>query len=237
MTMKAQDLKSVSVVVYRWLLKRKWWVIGGVLALSIFMIGPVIVMRLSTQGDRFAAGDFTRLPNYSVALVLGAGVLPDGQPTPYLQRRLDSAVELYKAGKVTTLLLSADNSSSHHNEPVAMQKYVVEQGVNKDDTVLDYAGFNTYDSCYRAKAIFGLKEAIVVTQAYHLPRAIWTCNHLGVKSVGVAARLAAGSSSDYTFNYLLREIASADKAVFQVIFKPKPTVLGNFEPITDSSRP
>ncbi len=216
---------------WRWLLKRKWWVTGAVIILFVLMFWPVVLMQLTTNGDRLAAGD-ENVPKRDVAIVFGAGVLPDRKPTPYLQRRLDSAVDLYKAGKVNVLLLSGDNSTLHHNEPIVMQQYVVEHGVKQADTVLDYAGFNTYDTCYRAKAIFGVKEAILVSQAYHLPRAIWTCNHLGVKSVGYSAKLAGGSSgSDYTFNYLLREIASSDKAVFQVVFKLKPTVLGNPEPI------
>lgn len=121
------------------------------------MLSPVVVMRAATNGERFAAGDYRDLPGgYDVAIVLGAGVLPSGEPTPYLQRRLDSAVDLYKAGIVKTLLLSGDNSASHYNEPVAMQRYVAEQGVPRTATVLDYAGFNTYDSCYRAEALFGV---------------------------------------------------------------------------------
>lgn len=150
---------------------------------------------------------------------------PSGEPTPYLQRRLDSAVDLYRAGMVEVLLLSGDNSASHYNEPVAMQRYMAEQGVPKTATVLDYAGFNTYDSCYRAKAVFGIEQAIVVSQAYHLPRAVWTCIQLGIQTVGVAAKLATGADSDYTVNYLLREILSSEKAIFQAVFKPRPTVL------------
>ena len=196
------------------------------------VLAPPIVMYLSTSGERFASGD-PRIPKRDVALVLGAGVLPDGNPTPYLQRRLNSAVELYKAGTVDVLLLSGDNSTIHYNEPVAMQRYVVAQGVPEEDTVLDYAGFNTYDSCYRARAIFGVEQAIIVSQAYHLPRAIWTCNHVGVQSVVVAAKPAGQGGRDYTLNYLIREIGSSDKAMLQSIFKPKPTVLGKFEPIED----
>lgn len=213
------------------LLRYRWWVVGAAVAGFVFVMGPVVLMRLATNGERFAAGDYSNLPDYDVAIVLGAGVLPSGEPTPYLQRRLDSAVDLYRAGKVSVLLLSGDNSVSHYNEPEAMQRYVLGRGVNKDDTVLDYAGFNTYDTCYRAKAIFGVTEAVLVSQAYHLPRAVWTCNRLGVKSVGVAATRPQGSLGDYTISYLLREVASSDKAALQVIFKPQPTVLGDSEPI------
>jgi vancomycin permeability regulator SanA len=113
-----------------------------------------------------------------------------------------------------------------------MQRYVVKRGVQKDDTVMDFAGFNTYDSCYRARAIFGVEQAIVVSQAYHLPRAVWTCDRLGITSIGVAAKVAEGANGrDYTFNYLLREVASSNKAMLQAMFKPKPAALGQPEPI------
>ena len=225
------NMKAKMMPIWHWAIRRKWLLAGGVVVLVGLMLLPVVVIRLATNGERFAAGD-SRIPERDVAIVLGAGVLPSGEPTPYLQRRLDSAIDLYKAGTVKVLLLSADNSTSHYNEPIAMQRYVTQRGVDKRDTVLDYAGFNTYDTCYRAKAIFGVTEAILVSQAYHLPRAIWTCDHLGVKSVGVAATIAEGSSgSDYTINYLLREIVSSDKAMLQTIFKPKPTALGDAEPI------
>ena len=225
------NMKAKMMPIWHWAIRRKWLLAGGVVVLVGLMLLPVVVIRLATNGERFAAGD-SRIPERDVAIVLGAGVLPSGEPTPYLQRRLDSAIDLYKAGTVKVLLLSADNSTSHYNEPIAMQRYVTQRGVDKRDTVLDYVGFNTYDTCYRAKAIFGVTEAILVSQAYHLPRAIWTCDHLGVKSVGVAATIAEGSSgSDYTINYLLREIVSSDKAMLQTIFKPKPTALGDAEPI------
>lgn len=221
-------MKSVG----RWHIKRRWWMIGSLAFVLALLVTPEIVMRLTTQ--RFAAGD-PGIPERTVAIVLGAGVMPDGNPSPYLQRRLDSAVDLYKAHKAHVLLLSGDNTTVHYNEPVAMQRYVVAQGVDKDHTVLDHAGYNTYDSCYRAKAIFGVTQAIVVSQAYHLPRAIWTCNHLGVESVGVAAKTTGVSGGDYTLRYLLREVASSEKAMLETVLKPKPTVLGKFEPIQDSA--
>ena len=225
-------LRSIFMSFAGWVSRYRLWLVGLFALLVLLTLGPVAVMRIATNGERFAAGDTKNLPDYDVAIVFGAGVLLDGQPTPYLQRRLDSAIDLYRAGKVNVLLLSGDNSTAHHNEPIAMQRYVLAHGVEEGDTVLDYAGFNTYDSCYRAKAIFGVNEAILISQAYHLPRAIWTCSSLGVKSVGVAAKLAKDSNGrDYTTNYLLREIVSSDKAILQTIFKPKPTVLGAPEPI------
>ncbi|MBX6334686.1 YdcF family protein [Candidatus Saccharibacteria bacterium] len=221
---------SVLGSVARWVARHKWWIVGGAALVAAVILGPPVVMYVSTSGERFAAGD-PRIPKRDVALVFGAGVQPDGNPTPYLKRRLDSAIDLYKSGTVKVLLLSGDNRTIHYNEPIAMQRYVVSQGVPEEDAVLDYAGFNTYDSCYRARAIFNVKRAIVVSQAYHLPRAVWTCGHVGVESIGVSAKPAGTGSKDYTINYLIREIGSSDKAMIQTIFKPKPTFLGKFEPI------
>ncbi len=212
--------------------RRKWWFVGGLVVALILIFTPVVVMNVATGSKRYAAGDMS-VPQRSVALVFGAGIImADGKPTPFLQRRLDSAIDLYKAGKVNVLLLSGDNSTIDHNEPFVMGEYAVSQGVHKDDVVMDFAGFSTYDTCYRAKAIFGVTEAILVTQAYHLPRAVWTCDSLGVKSVGVAAKSADDAGgSDHTVNYLLREVVSINKAMVQTLFKPRPIVLGEFEPI------
>jgi vancomycin permeability regulator SanA len=109
-----------------------------------------------------------------------------------------------------------------------MKKYALKLGAKDKDVVLDYAGYSTYDTCYRARYIFGVEDAIIVTQGYHLPRAVMTCNDLGVKSMGVAA-LRRGH--DFTVNYILREWLSTNKAVIQLITKPQPTLLGKPEPI------
>jgi len=104
-----------------------------------------------------------------------------------------------------------------------MQAYAKKLGVPDKDMVLDYAGFNTYDTCYRARAVFGVKDATLVSQGYHLPRAMTTCASLGVKNTGV---IAVHPARDYTVAYIIREFLSTDKMVFQQIFKPQPTVLG-----------
>jgi vancomycin permeability regulator SanA len=224
------ETRIVLVGIWGWIWLRKWWFIGTGIGLGILIIAPAIWVHLATRVDRYQS--VASVPARTVAVVFGAGVLPDGTPTPYLERRLNTAVQLYKAGKAKILLLSGDNSTSHYNEPVAMKRYAVAHGVKEQDIVLDYAGFNTYDSCYRAKAIFGVHQATLVTHDYHLPRAIWTCDSLGVKSIGLAAQDAGKLGRDFSINYLIRELGSTDKAALQNVFKPKPTVLGKFEPIT-----
>jgi SanA protein len=122
-----------------------------------------------------------------VALVLGAGLYRDSSPTPALYDRVATAVDLYKAGKVKKLLMSGDNRFVNYNEPAAMKTLAVRLGVPAEDIVLDYAGRRTYDSCYRAGAIFGVQQALVVTQRFHLDRALFLCDALGVQAAGVVA--------------------------------------------------
>ena len=125
------------------------------------------------------------VPPAPVALVLGARVYPSGTPSPFLAARLDLAHRLYQAGKVRVVLVSGDNMAVEYNEPDAMRGYLIDAGMPPEAVVADYAGFDTYDSCARAKRIFGVEQLVVVTQAYHLPRAVATCRALGVDATGV----------------------------------------------------
>lgn len=165
-----------------------------------------------------------------VAIVFGAGLWRDGTPTPVLRDRVETAAELYFAGKVEKLLMSGDNSRQDYNEPQAMRDYAISLGVPDAVIALDYAGRRTYDTCYRARDIFGIRSAILVTQSFHLPRAIYTCNALGIKATGVPA-----DQRDYRKGSLaywnLREIPASLVALWEVhISKPLP-VLGDPEPI------
>jgi SanA protein len=127
------------------------------------------------------------VPERHVAIVFGAGISADGRPLPALADRVWTAAQLYHAGKVEVLLLSGDNRFIEYNEPGAMRRYALEQGVPDEDIVLDYAGRRTYDTCYRAGYIFGVEDAVLVTQWFHLDRALYTCDKLGIDVVGVAA--------------------------------------------------
>ncbi len=131
--------------------------------------------------------DPAAVPERPVALVFGAGYWPDGTPSDILRDRVAAAVELYRAGRVRKLLFSGDNRFVHYNEPEKMREVALALGMPEEDIVLDYAGRRTYDTCYRAKAIFGLTEVVVVTQRYHLPRALYTCQGLGLDAVGYVA--------------------------------------------------
>src|SRR5258708_11414714 len=126
--------------------------------------------------------DVSAVPAARVALVLGAGVHRDRRPSPILADRIKAAVALYKAGKVKKLLMSGDNRVANYNEPDVMKKMALDLGVPKEDVQVDYAGRRTYDSCWRAKYIFSQDNLIVVTQSFHMPRALFLCEMLGVKT-------------------------------------------------------
>jgi SanA protein len=141
-----------------------------------------------------------------------------------------AAAQLYFDGKVEKILLSGDNRYVNYNEPGAMQKYAIDLGVPKDVLVQDYAGKRTYDTCYRAKNIFQVDEAILVTQNFHLPRAMLTCNALGIKVTGVSADLRKYHLSSL-IPWQIRETLANFTALLDItIFHPKP-VLGPIEPI------
>lgn len=127
------------------------------------------------------------VPLRPVALVLGAGLWPDGSLTSILVDRVAVAADLYHAGIVQKLLCSGDNRFVDYNEPQAMLEYAVRLGVPEEDVVLDYAGRRTYDSCYRARTIFGVEQVVIVTQRFHAARALYLCDALGVDAVAILA--------------------------------------------------
>lgn len=174
--------------------------------------------------------DFSAVPTEPVAIVFGASVRPDGNLSPMLADRVMAAVTLYQQGRVHKLLMTGDNSRVDYNEVVAMQHYAEAHGVPAEDITLDYAGFSTYESCYRARAIFGVDRAVLVTQGFHLPRAVYTCRALGVDAVGLGTP-DWGIYSDWLMRrYTVRESLATLKAVVDVhLTHPLPTFLGPFE--------
>jgi SanA protein len=163
-------------------------------------------------------------PPMPAAIVFGAGYWPGGRLSDALADRMETAIDLYKAGRVNKLLLTGDNRFVDYNEPAAMAEYATARGVPREDMVLDYAGRRTYDSCYRAGAIFGLKQAVLVTQGFHLPRALFTCDRLGLQVVGVVADRHRLFREPW---YRLRELPALARAWLDVtLLKPLP-VLGD----------
>jgi len=194
--------------------------------LLLFLLPRLLIEALSISSIKTVEN----LPNYRTAVVFGAGLNRDGTPTNVLRDRVKTAVDLYKAGIVDKILLSGDNRFVYYNEPAAMYQYAIALGVPSDALVMDYAGRRTYDTCYRAKEIFGLAEAILITQRFHLPRAIFICKSIGIKTAGLSADSEYyHKSSLWIWN--VREILASAVALWDVwIAKPLP-VLGEPEPI------
>jgi SanA protein len=200
----------------------------GLLMLSVFLARAVIVAAsapyILAEADQ---------PTAQVALVFGAGLRRDGSPTAILRDRVQAAVQLYREGKVDKLLLSGDNSYIYYNEPGAMKEYAIGLGVPEEDIVLDYAGRRTYDSCYRAGVIFGITKAILVTQPFHLPRAVYTCRQMGLDATGFAAEnIYFRKVSRLYWN--IREVPAMLVAFFDVNITHPIPILGDKEPIFPS---
>jgi SanA protein len=172
-------------------------------------------------------------PPRPLVIVFGAGYWPSGRLSDALADRMDTAIDLYRAGKVNKLLLTGDNRFVDYNEPAVMAEYALARGVPRQDLVLDYAGRRTYDSCYRAAAIFGVERAVLVTQAFHLPRALYTCDRLGLDVVGVAADRHRYIRASW---FSLRELFALLRAWLDLnLLRPLP-VLGDPIPVDWDSR-
>ena len=146
------------------------------------LAGSITFVRVTSAGYLYTPES---VPPAPVALVLGARVFPSGTPSPFLAARLDLAHRLYRNGKVRVVLVSGDNMAPEYNEPDAMRTYLIRAGMPPEAVIADYAGFDTYDSCARARRIFGVEQLVIVTQGYHLPRAVATGRALGVDATGV----------------------------------------------------
>ncbi|GAA3152115.1 ElyC/SanA/YdcF family protein [Planomonospora alba] len=188
-------------------------------ALSLLALAPLTWAHLVSSGHRVVAdsspGWTAGVPRAPVALVLGAAV-HGGRPSPMLARRLDIAAELYRAGRVRALLLSGDNGRTGYDEPSVMRDYLIARGVPGRVLVLDYAGFDTWDSCVRARDVFGATRLTVVTQVFHLPRAVALCRTAGLEASGVgddSSRRWAGT----TYAYAVREFGAAAKAFLDAV--------------------
>ena len=164
-------------------------------------------------------------------LVLGAGVLPDREPTQVLQARLETALALYQGGRGSWILVSGDNRAPSYNEPKAMRRWLVKHGVPPDRVVSDYGGRRTYDSLKRAQAVFGVGRLLIVTSDFHLPRALYLARSLGLDAYGVPASTGvlplAKRVGFWGREYVARHLAAWDA------WFPPDTMLGPREPTPD----
>lgn len=202
----------------------------GLVGIGLASVLAVIALH-GWVGARYRPRVYTEIaqvPPRPAAIVFGAGYWPDGRLSDALTDRLETAVELYQAGKVNKLLLTGDNRFAHYNEPAVMAQYAQARGIPSEDLVLDYAGRRTYDSCYRAKAIFGVERAILVTQEFHLPRALFLCDRIGLDSIGI---VADRHRYIYARWYRLREILALVRAWLDVSLLHPVPVLGDPIPV------
>ncbi|MFF9206252.1 vancomycin high temperature exclusion protein [Streptomyces sp. NPDC014986] len=190
----------------------------------------------TTTGDRLRTT--ADVPRADVAVVFGAG-LWDGEPSPYLAHRLDAAAALYRAGRIEVVLVTGDNSREDYDEPDAMRAYLVRHGVPGARIVSDYAGFDTWDSCVRAKKVFGVDRAVLISQGFHIRRAVALCRAAGVAPYGVGV----DERHDATWYHGgVRELFAAGKAALDAALRPDPRFLGPQEPgveraLADASAP
>lgn len=193
------------------------------IAITLLVLATVFIPRLvtaiSTQGFIHTVEQSPKKP---VAIVFGAGLRWDGRPTPVLRDRVATAAQLYHDRKVDRLVMSGDYRSQEYNEPGAMREFAIQLGVPEEDIILDYAGNRTYDTCYRAANLFGIKSAALITQNFHLPRAVYTCRSIGIEAEGVIADRRYYHRNSLTF-WNFREVFATSVAMLEVhLTKPQP---------------
>ncbi|ALV35845.1 ElyC/SanA/YdcF family protein [Streptomyces sp. CdTB01] len=196
--------------------------VQAVMAGCVLALLPSTWLYVSTAGRLGTVAD---APRTEVAVVFGAG-LWNGEPSPYLANRLNAAARLYRENRVEVVLVTGDNSRKDYDEPDAMRTYLTKHGVPDRRIVSDYAGFDTWDSCVRAKKIFGVDRAVLISQGFHIRRAVALCQAAGVSSYGVGV----DAKHDVTWYYGgTREVFAAGKAALDAVFHPDPQFLGRKE--------
>jgi vancomycin permeability regulator SanA len=198
----------------------------------ILLIGGINVYILHFSKKYIITTD-QATPTTQAILILGARVYQNGALSDILRDRTDTAIELYKAGKAPVFLISGDHGTKDYDEVDAVKNYLLKEGIPAQSIFLDHAGFDTFDSLYRAKAIFGVESLIVTTQNFHLPRTVFVGNKLGITTYGVSADKQHYVDSSRNE---LREVLARTKAFFNIFFKSQPKFLGEKIPITGDAQ-
>ena len=215
-------------------MKRKWMIALAALCALAVLMGTVVLgingyVMAVTRKQILSAQQAAQIGDADCILVLGCRVYEDGTPSHMLEDRLQQSVELFELGAAPKLLMSGDHGQQEYDEVNTMKRYAVEHGVASSAVFMDHAGFSTYESLYRAKEVFGVEKVIIVTQRYHLYRALYIARQLGLEAYGVASdpRSYAGQIVRE-----VREILARNKDFLNTIFWPEPTYLGEQIPIT-----
>ena len=215
---------------------KKWkHILLAGICLVVLMIGGInwYVCHVSSSAIENKIDNFK---GYDVAMVLGAKVFPDGRLSDMMKDRADKALELYKAGLVKKILVSGDHGTDHYDETNTIRNYLLGKGIPREDVFMDHAGFTTFNSMYRARDVFKVKKMIVISQKFHLYRALYLADHLGLEVKGLEA-----DQHNYNrwglFELNVREVVACCKAVWQVdIANSKPRFLGTVIPIKGDGR-
>jgi SanA protein len=200
-----------------------WIVVAALAAVAVYVVANAAMVSAEAPYMYASVDDMPRAP---VIIVPGAAILRSGQLSPVFLERADAAIALYQAGKAGAILVSGDNSTLEHNEVDPARKYLVSQGVSEKNIYLDHAGFDTYSTMYRAKEIFGVTQAIVVTQSFHLPRSLFLAHRMGIDAVGYRSDRAHLLARNY-----VRESFARLKAMWDVTVNREPKFLGDKVPI------
>ena len=195
----------------------------------VAIVTMLIVIFVDTKD--FIYTDMDTIPVTEAAIVPSAAILKNGDLSPVLRDRVNTALDLYRAHKVAKILVTGNNESLAYNEVAPVRKYLLAKQVPEQDIFLDHAGFDTYSSMYRARTVFHVQSMTIVTQAFHLPRATYIARQLGIDAYG----LTADNGTYLLYNYI-REIPADIKAVVNLIFNRQPKYLGHVIPITGDGR-
>ena len=199
-----------------------------VIALMLIILGINLYVKSSTKNQIIENNDYSNLKDIDCIVVLGAGIWGD-KPSPMLEDRLLQAIDLYHNSVSSKIIMSGDHGKQDYDEVNTMKNFAIDKGVPSESIFMDHAGFSSYESIYRAKEIFGAKKIVIVTQKYHLYRALYIANQLGIEAYGVGADPRQYVGAMYRE---LREILARNKDFVKCIFKPEPTYLGDTIPVS-----
>ncbi len=200
-----------------------------VVLLVILVFGINFYVKASTKKQIIDnESELSNLSDVDCILILGAGVR-NNAPSPMLEDRLLKGIELYNKNISNKIIMSGDHGREEYDEVNIMKDFAIDKGIKSEDIFMDHAGFSTYESIYRAKEIFEAKKIIIVTQSYHLYRALYIANSLGIEAYGVSADLRTYTNQ---LSREIREIVARDKDFIKCIYKPKPTYLGDTIPVS-----
>lgn len=204
------------------------YVLIAIIILITIVLGINFYVKKSTKDQIIKEDEKTKLTDIDCIIILGAGVWGD-KPSPMLEDRLIEGIKLYKNNTSNKIIMSGDHGREEYDEVNTMKIYAIEKGIPSENIFMDHAGFSTYESIYRAKEIFGAKKVVIVTQKYHLYRALYIANRLGIEAYGVGSdpRQYEGATRRE-----LREILARNKDFIKCIFKPEPTYLGDTIPVS-----